>query len=257
MSVAVIIAAAGSGERLGAGAPKALRPIGGIPMLVHAVHEMTQARLVDLVVVAAPIGAVRAVSDLLRDHVGTSGSWQVIEGGSSRQQSVAKALDALPPDIDVVLVHDAARPLAPSALADAVARAVLMGHGAVVPAVAMTDTVKRVHDGRSGSPETVIETVSRVHLRCVQTPQGFARGVLVKAHAATNADDEAAATDDAGLVERLGLPVVVVPGSDLAFKITRPFDLNVAEAVLAARPESKLTYLIADRVADRVADDVG
>ncbi len=249
MSVAVIIAAAGSGERLGAGAPKALRPIGGIPMLVHAVREMAQAKLVDLVVVAVPIGTVDAVIDLLRDHVGAAGTWQVIEGASSRQQSVANALDALPPDVDVVLVHDAARPLAPSALADAVARAVLMGHGAVVPAVAMTDTVKRVHDGRSDSPETVIETVSRIHLRCVQTPQGFERGVLVKAHAATSVDDEGAVTDDAGLVERLGLPVVVVPGSDLAFKITRPFDLNVAEAVLAARLDASM--------ADRVADDVG
>jgi 2-C-methyl-D-erythritol 4-phosphate cytidylyltransferase len=253
VSVAVIIAAAGSGERLGAGVPKALRPIGGIPMLAHAVREMTQATLVDLVVVAVPAGAVDTVMGLLREHAGAPGTLRVVEGGASRQQSVANALDALPPDVDVVLVHDAARPLAPSALADAVARAVLMGHGAVVPAVAMTDTVKRVHEGRSDSPETVIETVSRVHLRCVQTPQGFDRGVLVKAHAATSADDEAAATDDAGLVERLGLPVVVVPGSDLAFKITRPFDLNVAEAVLAARVGAGS----ADRVTDRLADDVG
>ena len=243
MSVAVIIAAAGSGERLGAGAPKALRTVGGVPMLVHAVREMTQATLVDFVVVAVPIGAVDTVSDLLRAHLGDADALRVIEGGASRQESVARALDALPPEIDVVLVHDAARPLAPSALADAVARVVMTGHGAVVPAVAMTDTVKRVNIDGADAHEAVIETVARVDLRCVQTPQGFDRGVLVKAHAA--ADDGAAVTDDAGLVERLGLPVVVVPGSDLAFKITRPFDLTVAEAVVAARG------------ADRSADDVG
>ena len=245
MTVAVIVAAAGSGERLGAGRPKALRTLGGVPMLVHAVREMTQATLVDFVVVAVPVGSVDYVSDVLLEQGWAAAAVRVVEGGSDRQESVANALDALPPDVDVVLVHDAARPLAPSALADAVARMVLMGHGAVVPAVPMTDTVKRVADHSADAPETVIGTVSRADLRCVQTPQGFERSVLVKAHAASSADDEAAVTDDAGLVERLGLPVVVVPGSDLAFKITRPFDLTVAEAVVAARS------------AEPVADDVG
>jgi 2-C-methyl-D-erythritol 4-phosphate cytidylyltransferase len=226
------VPAAGRGERLGPGQPKALRMLGGVPMLVHAVTALSRARLVDLVVVAAPPDGVAEVEALLALH-DIGADLLVVAGGEHRQDSVARALEALPPDVDVVLVHDAARPLAPSELVDAVAQAVLAGHGAVVPGLAMTDTVKRVvaDGGPTDDAEIVIETVPRSDLRCIQTPQGFDRAVLVKAHAA--ADD--LATDDAGLVERLGLPVVVVPGSVEAFKITRPIDLLLAEAVLLER----------------------
>jgi 2-C-methyl-D-erythritol 4-phosphate cytidylyltransferase len=243
VTVAAIVPAAGRGERLGPGQPKALRLLGGVPMLVHAVTALSRARLVDLVVVAAPPDGVAEVEALLALH-DIGADLLVVAGGMHRQDSVARALEALPPEVDVVLVHDAARPLAPSELVDAVAQAVLAGHGAVVPGLAMTDTVKRVvTDGTpvgkqlvtDGTPtddaEQVMETVPRSDLRCIQTPQGFDRAVLVKAHAA--ADD--VATDDAGLVERLGLPVVVVPGSAEAFKITRPIDLLLAEAVLLER----------------------
>jgi 2-C-methyl-D-erythritol 4-phosphate cytidylyltransferase len=206
--------------------------LGGVPMLVHAVTALSRARLVDLVVVAAPPDGVAEVEALLALH-DIGADLLVVAGGEHRQDSVARALEALPPEVDVVLVHDAARPLAPSELVDAVAQAVLAGHGAVVPGLAMTDTVKRVVTdvAPSDNAEQVIETVPRSDLRCIQTPQGFDRAVLVKAHAA--ADD--VATDDAGLVERLGLPVVVVPGSAEAFKITRPIDLLLAEAVLLER----------------------
>jgi 2-C-methyl-D-erythritol 4-phosphate cytidylyltransferase len=217
-----------------------LRELGGVPMLVHAVQALARARLVELVVVAAPPDGVAEVEALLASH-DIGASVLVVAGGEQRQDSVARALEALPPEVDVVLVHDAARPLAPSALVDAVASAVLAGHGAVVPGLAMTDTVKRValsntrpspeSDADGQPPEHVLETVSRSDLRCIQTPQGFDRAVLTKAHAAA----EDAATDDAGLVERLGLPVVVVAGSADAFKITRPIDLLVAEAVLRER----------------------
>ena len=155
----------------------------------------------------------------------------VVAGGAERQDSVARALEALPPEVDVVLVHDAARPLAPSDLVDAVAAAVLAGHHAVVPGLAMTDTVKRVSGAASDGAEQVLETVPRNDLRCIQTPQGFDRAVLAKAHAAA----DGTSTDDAGLVERLGLTVVVVAGSGEAFKITRPIDLLLAEAVLLGR----------------------
>lgn len=241
MTVAAIVPAAGRGERLGPGQPKALRTLDGVPMLVYAVRALAQARLVELVVVAAPPDGVAEVEALLASHdIGTP--VLVVAGGEQRQDSVARALEALPPDVDVVLVHDAARPLAPSELADAVASAVLAGHGAVVPGLAMTDTVKRVAlpagaDGDGQLTEQVLETVARIDLRCIQTPQGFDRAVLTKAHAA--ADD--AATDDAGLVERLGLPVVVVAGSADAFKITRPIDLLIAEAVLRERRDRDVT----------------
>ena len=205
-------------------------------MLVYAVQALAEARLVELVVVAAPPDGVAEVEALLASH-DIGAPVLVVAGGEHRQESVARALEALPPDVDVVLVHDAARPLAPSELIDAVASAVLAGHGAVVPGLAMTDTVKRVvlssdgadADGRA--PEQVLDTVARIDLRCIQTPQGFDRAVLTKAHAAA----EDTATDDAGLVERLGLPVVVIAGSADAFKITRPIDLLVAEAVLRER----------------------
>lgn len=228
MTVAAIVAAAGRGERLGPGQPKAMRTLGGVPMLVHAVQALSHARLVDLVVVAAPVDGVADVETLLALH-DLGARLLVVAGGAERQHSVARALEALPPEVDVVLVHDAARPLVPSELVDAVAAAVLAGHGAVVPGVPMSDTVKRVaNDGRS---ELVVETVPRSDLRCIQTPQGFDRALLVKAHAAA----DGVLTDDAGLVERLGVPVVVVAGSQEAFKITTPLDLLMAEAVLERR----------------------
>ena len=236
MTVAAIVPAAGRGERLGPGQPKALRTLDGVPMLVYAVQALARARLVELVVVAAPPNGVAEVEALLAAH-DIGAPVLVVAGGEQRQDSVARALEALPPEVDVVLVHDAARPLAPSELVDAVASAVLAGHGAVVPGLAMTDTVKRVAPSNTGADaeglasEQVLETVTRTDLRCIQTPQGFDRAVLTKAHAAA----EDAATDDAGLVERLGLPVVVVAGSADAFKITRPIDLLIAEAVLRER----------------------
>ncbi|MFN2624547.1 MAG: 2-C-methyl-D-erythritol 4-phosphate cytidylyltransferase [Mycobacteriales bacterium] len=220
--------AAGRGERLGPGVPKALRLLGGVPMLVHAVRAMTQARLVDLVIVAAPPDDVTEVRELLDAHQ-VPKEVRVVSGGDSRQESVRRALETLPGDVAVVLVHDAARPLTPSELADDVAGAVLHGARAVTPATAVADTVKRIDEtGR------VVETLRRDDLVMVQTPQGFDRELLAKAHDAAVIDDYAG-TDDASLVERVGASVVVVPGHDEAFKVTRPGDLVVAEAVLRRR----------------------
>jgi 2-C-methyl-D-erythritol 4-phosphate cytidylyltransferase len=149
----------------------------------------------------------------------------VVAGGASRTASVRAALAAVPADLDIVLVHDAARPLAPPELVESVAAAVRSGADAVVPALPIADTVKRVDDR-----DVVLDTVDRAALRTVQTPQGFRRAVLAEAHA----DASAEATDDAGLVERLGMTVRTVPGDERAMKITRPGDLVVAEALLAA-----------------------
>ena len=230
---AVIVPAAGRGERLGPGAPKALRSLGGVPMLVHAVRALASARAVDLVVVAAPEDGVDDVTALLAEHglldsaPGRAGAL-VVAGGDTRQESVARALHLLPDDVDVVLVHDAARPLVPVSLVDAVAAAVRGGADAVVPGLPVSDTIKSVD-----AADVVSATLDRGALRAVQTPQGFRRATLTEAHAA--ADPDAPATDDAGLVERLGGKVVVVPGDEEAFKVTRPLDLVLAEAVLARR----------------------
>lgn len=225
MTVAAIVPAAGLGTRLGPGTPKALRELAGVPMLVHAVRAMMAARLVDRVVVVAPPSQVAEVSALLSDDA--AGRMVVVAGGSSRQESVAAGLAVLGSDVEVVLVHDAARPLAPAELADRVAAAVLAGAEAVVPAIPLADTVKRVSgDG------IVIDTLDRKELRAVQTPQGFLRAVLAEAHAAGADLRDAPTTDDAGLVERLGRPVRVVLGSEEAFKVTGPLDLLLAEALL-------------------------
>ncbi|MEO3750835.1 2-C-methyl-D-erythritol 4-phosphate cytidylyltransferase [Streptomyces sp. B6B3] len=254
---AAVIPAAGRGVRLGPGAPKALRQLNGTPILVHAVRAMAQAREVSLVVVVAPPAEVASVRLLLDEYPPLSAAVTidllVVPGGRSRQESVRAGLEALPEDVAVVLVHDAARPLVPVETVDAVAAAVLAGAPAVVPALPLADTVKQIAaPSREGEPEAVLATPDRSLLRAVQTPQGFDRATLLAAHRRLAADQAAAeagsgkpvpaenagdegATDDAGMVERLGVQVLLVPGHEEAFKVTRPLDLVLAEAVLARR----------------------
>lgn len=232
---AAVIPAAGRGMRLGPGAPKALRLLNGTPMLVHAVRAMARSRAVSLVVVVAPPDGAAEVRRLLDHHaLPETTEIVVVPGGETRQESVRRGLDALPEDIGTVLVHDAARPLVPVDMVDAVAEAVRAGAPAVVPAMPLADTVKQVEPRPVGEPEPVVGTPDRSLLRAVQTPQGFDRTTLVEAHDKIALEGEGA-TDDAGLVERLGVEVVVVPGHVEAFKVTRPLDLVLAEAVLARR----------------------
>ncbi|WP_413758367.1 2-C-methyl-D-erythritol 4-phosphate cytidylyltransferase [Streptomyces sp. MMBL 11-3] len=230
---AAVIPAAGRGVRLGPGAPKALRALNGTPMLIHAVRAMAASRAVSLVVVVAPPDGAAEVRTLLDAHaLPERTEFLVVPGGDSRQESVRLGLDALPAGIDIVLVHDAARPLVPVDTVDGVIEAVRGGAAAVVPALPLTDTVKQVEPaGAAGEPEPVVATPERSRLRAVQTPQGFERDTLVRAHATVTEN----VTDDASMVEQLGLRVVVVPGHEEAFKVTRPLDLILAEAVLARR----------------------
>ncbi|WP_330175089.1 2-C-methyl-D-erythritol 4-phosphate cytidylyltransferase [Streptomyces sp. NBC_01498] len=232
---AAVIPAAGRGIRLGPGAPKALRTLGGTPMLVHAVRAMAASRSVSLVVVVAPPEESAAVKLLLGEHsLPARTDYLVVPGGETRQESVRRGVEALPDDIATVLVHDAARPLVPVETVDAVVEAVTAGAPAVVPALPLADTVKEVEPAGKDQPEPVVATPDRARLRAVQTPQGFDRDTLVRAHLTVPLTGQGA-TDDAGLVEQLGEPVVVVPGHAEAFKVTRPLDLLLAEAVLARR----------------------
>jgi 2-C-methyl-D-erythritol 4-phosphate cytidylyltransferase len=217
--VAVLVPAAGAGLRLGPGGPKALRRLGGEPLLVHAVRRVAAASGVRMIVVAAPASDVAAVRELLDPVTDVT----VVAGGPERQESVAAALAVVPRDVEIVLVHDAARALTPPRLIESVAAAVRGGRPAVVPVLPVVDTIKEVGPG-----EVVHGTVDRSVLRSVQTPQGFRHDVLAAAHAA--ATDPL--TDDAGLVEKAGVTVTCVPGSELALKITRPLDLILAEALL-------------------------
>ncbi|MGA1667179.1 MAG: 2-C-methyl-D-erythritol 4-phosphate cytidylyltransferase [Candidatus Nanopelagicales bacterium] len=223
-ATAVIVPAAGRGERLGPGAPKALRTLAGQPILLHAVRNLATARGLDLIVVAVPEESCEEARALLQ---GIDIPITIVSGGETRQDSVARALLALPSEVDVVLVHDAARPLVPSDVVDRVVGAVRAGAQAVIPTLGVVDTVKEV-DGDG----VVRATLDRARLQAVQTPQGFARDVLQRAHAASDGGD---ATDDAGMVERMGVIVQTVPGHEEAFKITRPLDLVLAEAILARR----------------------
>ncbi|MFG3639863.1 2-C-methyl-D-erythritol 4-phosphate cytidylyltransferase [Micromonospora sp. NPDC047762] len=219
--VAVLVPAAGAGVRLGPGRPKALRLLAGEPLLVHAVRRLAAAPSVHTIVVAAPAAEMQAVRELLVRVAPVT----VVPGGAERQASVAAALAAVPPGPTIVLVHDAARALTPPELVESVAAAVRGGCDAVIPVLPVVDTIKEV-----GADGVVLGTVDRSALRAVQTPQGFRRVVLSAAHAA--AGDSL--TDDAGLVEKQGVAVSCVPGSEYALKITRPFDLALAEHLLAA-----------------------
>lgn len=221
--VAVLVPAAGAGVRLGSGGPKALCELRGEALLVHAVRRIAAAPSVGVIIVAAPPAHADAVVELLANVAPVT----VVPGGASRQRSVAAALDRVPDQYQIVLVHDAARALTPPALVERVAARVRAGHHAVIPALSVVDTVKQVDDDG-----VVVGTVDRASLRAVQTPQGFRRDVLAAAHAA--AVDEH--TDDAGLAEKLGVPVSTVPGETAALKITTPFDLAVAGLLLDASP---------------------
>ncbi len=213
----VIIPAAGSGTRLGEPIPKAFVGLGGITILERCVRGVLDAGITSVVVV---------VPDELRDEARRLvPAAQVVAGGLHRTDSVRAGL-SVAGDSDVVLVHDAARPLTPTAVFGRVIDAVTSGARAVIPALPVVDTLKRVDaDGN------VTGTVDRDTLRAVQTPQGFDRQTLIDVYA--SASD--VATDDAGLAERAGIPVRVVEGDPLAFKITTPWDLRIARDVIAER----------------------
>ncbi len=203
--------------------PKALVPLAGEPLLLHALRRAAASGVVDVVVVVAPEGEEQRVRELLAPL--DLADLRVVAGGAERQDSVRRGLAVLPSGVDVVLVHDAARCLTPPSVFRDVVAAVRGGAVAVVPALAVSDTVKRVVDGR------VVETVDRRELVAVQTPQGFSCAPLRAAHEAAAAAPPA--TDDAGMLEALGHEVVTVAGEDAAFKVTRPVDLVLAEALLS------------------------
>jgi 2-C-methyl-D-erythritol 4-phosphate cytidylyltransferase len=220
MSVVALVPAAGRGERLGGSVPKALVPVRGEPLLVHAVRGLLRSGSVDRVVVAAPpAGLDTAIGVLTSAEVDAL----VVAGGASRTESVRLALHAAG-DPAIVLVHDAARAFTPGSVISAVIMAVRGGSPAVIPVLPVADTVKRVN-----AAGVVVDTPDRAELRVVQTPQGFAADVLRRAYDAFPDDST---TDDAGLVERLGIPVATVPGHPHAMKVTTPFDLAVAEVML-------------------------
>jgi 2-C-methyl-D-erythritol 4-phosphate cytidylyltransferase len=220
MAIALIVAA-GSGQRLGADRPKALVELAGQPMLQWSLDALEQLGELSQVVVAMPPGAAAPA--------GVSG----VDGGATRSDSVRRALAAAatgPPD-EVVLVHDAARPLLTPAIAREVIGALEQDASAdaAIAAAPVTDTIKRVDRGRG-----VLETLDRSSLWAVQTPQAFRRGALERA-LDVPAEVLGEATDDAWLIERAGGRVLVVAIAAENLKVTTPLDLELAAGLLARR----------------------
>ena len=213
-----IVAAAGSGSRLGADRPKALVPLGGRALVCWAVDALRAGGVSD-VVVAVPNHEHAAFATVLPLDV------RLVAGGATRTASVRAALAAVGTSADGVLVHDAARPLTPPAVVARVLAALTAGARAVVPVLPVVDTTVVV-----GDDGVITEAVPRGPLRRVQTPQGFHRATLVSAYAAVDlAGDPAGFTDDAAVVRAAGIPVATVEGHESAAKITVAHDLAVAE----------------------------
>jgi 2-C-methyl-D-erythritol 4-phosphate cytidylyltransferase len=251
---AVILVAAGSGQRLGYGMPKAKVPLGGDSILTHALRGVAAAGIARQICVAIPPGdpELRAqceafTAELQAEHPRTVPAGEgvqpptvtIVDGGDSRADSVRAALSALALGTQFVLVHDAARALTPESVFHRVAAALAAGAVAVIPALPVVDTVKTVqatHDDDARiAPEVVTGTAPREMLRAVQTPQGFDLATLRRAHEAAAGFDgaqAAAVTDDAMLVELLGVPVHAVRGASQSLKITTPLDLILAEGLL-------------------------
>lgn len=273
MRVAAVVVAAGKGTRFGSRGAKALERLSGEPLFVRSARAMAESGVVDRIAIVAPAdrieefegilqavplgraadslgrtaGTAKGVADGLEQAASIEGAAgrievDVVSGGRTRQESVARGLDRVfevyrpAASSDCVLIHDAARPLVPGAVIRRVVDALAAGHPAVVPALSVADTIKRVEriaDGEAGADlERVVETHDRTLLRAMQTPQGFHLEAVLRAHrdfAEKGEEEASAAPDDAALVEAAGLPVVLVRGSERSMKITRPIDLAIAQ----------------------------
>lgn len=256
-SVAIVVAAAGSGQRFGGALPKAFESIGERSLLEHCLRSIARVRDpqrggVGALVVVVPQG-FESQAELMCEQAELAPGTEVrvVVGGAQRHESVACALEVLPADISTVLVHDAARAFTPVDQYERVIAAVQSGLNAVIPVLPVVDTLKQVAPavgdqdeagldtggldaGEEAKPQRVIATVDRSVLRAVQTPQGFTRDLLTRAHRSVSGEG---ITDDAGMVESLGVTVNAVIGDRAAFKVTTPFDRLVAQALIDSSPE--------------------
>jgi 2-C-methyl-D-erythritol 4-phosphate cytidylyltransferase len=221
--VAAIIPAAGSGVRLGADIPKAFLELGGLSLLTRSALAMST--VADVLIIAAPVDGLDEAGAQVAQ---VDAEIHIVAGGEHRQESVANALRMVPEDVSIVLVHDAARPLVPIEVTQNVVAAIRGGAKAAIPVLPLVDTIKRVNN-----QGIAIETVDRNQLRRVQTPQGFDRATLDLAHR----NPEVVATDDAGLMDALGIPVVTVAGDERSLKITTMADVQHALSLLEATSE--------------------
>jgi len=223
--VGVVIAAGGRGERAGPGTPKQFRPIAGVPMLLRSLRPFGAHPRVAQIVVALPAPFAEDPPSWLAEVAGAG--LTLVAGGDTRAASVRNGLAGLAEGCRIVLVHDAARPFVSPETIDAVVARAAEGVAAV-PAVPVSDTIKRVGDGH-----VVTETVDRASLWRAQTPQGFPRRMLEEAFDSVAEQARPDYTDEAALAEACGFPVRVVPDRASNLKITTPADFLLAEALLA------------------------
>jgi 2-C-methyl-D-erythritol 4-phosphate cytidylyltransferase len=231
MQVFAILPAAGLGTRMAGPQPKQFLALAGEPILIHSLRAFAAVERVTAIYVAVRKTDVERVQAQVADY-GFASKVHVVEGGENRQESVAHALAAVPaePD-DIVLVHDAVRPLIDAATIARTIEAVEQ-HGAAIVGLPAIDTIKQVE--RTAHGAIITSTIPREFVVQAQTPQGFRYGLLQNAFAEAEADGFVG-TDEASVVERAGLPVAVVPGSQVNLKITQPGDLELAEFYLRQR----------------------
>jgi len=236
MRVFVVLPAAGLGTRMAAGhtssAPKQFLELAGVPILIHTLRAFAEVPQISAMYVAVRVNEMDRLSAQVRDY-GFAGRVHVVEGGDSRQESVANALSAIDCDADdIILVHDAVRPLIDAATIERTIRAVEK-HAAAIVGLPAVDTIKQVE--RTADGAIITSTIPREYIVQAQTPQGFRCDLLRRAFAEAAAD-EFVGTDEASLVERAGGQVAVVLGSPANFKITQPGDLELAEFYLQRQP---------------------
>jgi 2-C-methyl-D-erythritol 4-phosphate cytidylyltransferase/2-C-methyl-D-erythritol 2,4-cyclodiphosphate synthase len=227
-SVAVVLLAAGSGQRLGANKPKAFVELGGKSLLEHAVIRCLRTKDLKQLIIAVPESYLEEVLEFEKKLTNEAVDIRVVVGGNTRQDSVKEALSVLAGGIEVVLVHDSARALAPTELFDRVVDAVFENEIGVIPALPVFDTIKKINNF------LVQETVDRESLVRAQTPQGFIAKDLVAAHLATKKQH----TDDAALLQEFGGTVMTVAGEEQATKITTMEDLEKARGFLMAKAKT-------------------
>ncbi len=222
MKASCVIVAAGRGARLGSRIPKAFVRVNGLPLVEYSLRAFQRSPAVSEIVLVAPARHAARNAPLFAKYPKLLA---VVPGGAERQDSVRNGLAACDPGADVVLIHDAARPLL--ALRDiAAVAAAASRHGAAVLAAPVTDTIKLA------GAHAIVKTIDRAHLWRAQTPQGFTPAVLLRSHAGRRG---APATDDSQLAERAGVRVRIVPASNENIKITTPHDLEVAAWLLKRR----------------------
>ena len=230
--VVAVIVAGGSGTRMGGGTPKQYLPLCGVPLLAWSVVAFQREDIVDEIVLVVPASDLAYVAQEIVDRFGCDKARRIVEGGASRQDSTACGIAGLSEhtraERTVAIIHDGVRPFVRGEMIRQSALAAAES-GAALIAVPVTDTIKRVDDdGRA------VETVPRDSLRSAQTPQAFRLDLLQRALRCAEADG-CAATDESMLVERLGIPVVVVPGDGENIKITQPEDMDRATVIAQRR----------------------